>query len=80
MRDIPGRQSPKDYPNNMPNSALGPAVVVQRVLRIVYLVYLGRCPETVFQAPKQRSRPANRAELQADRAQGACLLTFSARI
>jgi hypothetical protein len=71
MRDIPGRQSPKDYPNNMPNSALGPAVVVQTVLRILYP---GQCPETAFQAPKLRSRPANRAELQAD--QGTCLLTL----
>ena len=64
MRDVPGRQSPKDCPNSSgldsaPDSALGPAVVVQ----------------TVLQAPKQHSRPANRAELQADRAQCACLLT-----
>jgi hypothetical protein len=58
------------------DSALGPAVVVQRVLRILYPA---QCPGTVFYAPKQYSRPANRAELQADRAQGACLLTFLAR-
>lgn len=55
----------------MPNSALGPAVVVLTVLRILYP---GQRPEIVFQAPKQYSRPANKAERQADRAQGGGLM------